>query len=223
MLFTSTSFSLVNMTSFFLSLFAKLTYFKKPVFYKPYESNGQAWPITFSRLICGILIFIIFMIGIFILKKSFIIASLLAPLLAGTLLWSWNTYRLYGPLSKYVGLSSVCEVQRGEESEEIARLRAGHPVTWSQRYWFHQKNHLSSLVMLCADVFILCFFFHDIRSNLNRRRYAENEATLYLAPEDDRTDYVCIFFFIRYYCYESLLILICSSRSPPWLIGIVVY
>lgn len=222
MLFTSTSFSLVNMTSFFLSLFAKLTYFKKPVFYKPYESNGQAWPITFSRLICGILIFIIFMIGIFILKKSFIIASLLAPLLAGTLLWSWNTYRLYGPLSKYVGLSSVCEVQRGEESEEIARLRAGHPVTWSQRYWFHQKNHLSSLVMLCADVFILCFFFHDIvvisivEGTLRTRRLSILRLRMTVP-----TTYV--FFFIRYYCYESLLILICSSRSPPWLIGIVVY
>lgn len=28
------------------------------------------------------------------------------------------------------------------------------------------------------------------RSNLNRRRYAQNDETLYVAPEDDRTDYV---------------------------------
>jgi len=27
------------------------------------------------------------------------------------------------------------------------------------------------------------------RSNLNRRRYAQNDETLYVAPEDDRTDY----------------------------------
>lgn len=27
-------------------------------------------------------------------------------------------------------------------------------------------------------------------SNLNRRRYAQNDETLYVAPEDERTDYV---------------------------------
>lgn len=27
-------------------------------------------------------------------------------------------------------------------------------------------------------------------SHLNRRRYAQNDETLYVAPEDDRTDYV---------------------------------
>ena len=27
-------------------------------------------------------------------------------------------------------------------------------------------------------------------SNLNRRRYAQNDDTLYVAPEDERTDYV---------------------------------
>ena len=30
----------------------------------------------------------------------------------------------------------------------------------------------------------------EIDSHLNRRRYAQNDETLYVAPEDDRTDYV---------------------------------
>ncbi|KAI0638316.1 DUF221-domain-containing protein [Trametes polyzona] len=128
------------------------------VFYKPYESQGQAWPITFVRLIWGVLIFIIFMIGLFILKKSFVLATLLTPLLAGTLLWWYYTDKQFRPLSKYVSLSSVHEVERGEESADVLRLREGHPVTWSQ-------------------------------SNLNRRRYAQNDETLYVAPEDERTDY----------------------------------
>jgi len=55
-------------------------------------------------------------------------------------------------------LSAVFEVQRGEETEEVVRLRIGHPVSWSQ-------------------------------SNLNRRRYAQNDDILYVAPEDDHTDY----------------------------------
>ncbi|RPD67028.1 DUF221-domain-containing protein [Lentinus tigrinus ALCF2SS1-7] len=128
------------------------------VFYKPYESQGQAWPITFVRLIWGVIIFIIFMSGMFIVKKSFVLATLLAPLLAGTLLWWYYTDKQFRPLSKYVSLSSVHEVERGEESADVVRLRAGHPVTWSQ-------------------------------SNLNRRRYAQNDETLYVAPADERTDY----------------------------------
>lgn len=128
------------------------------VFYKPYESQGQAWIITFTRLIWGVIMFLVFMTGIFALKKAFIISSLVSPLLIGTLLWSWYIIKIYAPLSEHVSLSSVCEVERGEETAEVVRLRAGHPVTRSQ-------------------------------SNLNRRRYAQNDDTLYVAPEDARTDY----------------------------------
>ncbi|THH04916.1 hypothetical protein EW145_g5182 [Phellinidium pouzarii] len=128
------------------------------VFYKPYESQGQAWPITFTRLIWGIIIFQVFMTGIFLLKNSFVLSSLMVPLLFGTFVWSVYTANAFRPLSDYVNLSSVFEVQRGEETAEVLRMRAGHPVTWSQ-------------------------------SNLNRRRYAQNDETLYVAPEDERTDY----------------------------------
>ncbi|EPQ51564.1 DUF221-domain-containing protein [Gloeophyllum trabeum ATCC 11539] len=128
------------------------------VFYKPYESQGQAWPITFTRLIWGVVIFQIFMIGNFILRQSYVLSFLVGPLLAGTLFWAWQTDKTFRPLSKYVSLSSVYEVERGEETADVVRLRAGHPVTWSQ-------------------------------SNLNRRRYAQNDETLYVAPEDARTDY----------------------------------
>ncbi|KAH6904319.1 hypothetical protein BKA70DRAFT_1373644 [Coprinopsis sp. MPI-PUGE-AT-0042] len=102
------------------------------VFYKPYESQGQAWPITFIRITWGIVIYLLFMIGIFTLRKAWIISSLLVPLLAFTVCWCWWVDKELKPLSKYVNLSSVFEVQRGEESVEVMRLRAGHPVTWSQ-------------------------------------------------------------------------------------------
>jgi len=102
--------------------------------------------------------FLVFMTGIFALKKAFVVSSLVTPLLLGTLLWSWYIIKINAPLSKHVSLSSVYEVERGEDTAEVVRLRAGHPVTWSQ-------------------------------SNLNRRRYAQNDDTLYVAPEDARTDY----------------------------------
>ncbi|KAM6494958.1 protein of unknown function DUF221 domain containing protein [Amanita muscaria] len=128
------------------------------VFYKPYESQGQAWPITFIRCIWGIIIFLVFMIGIFTLRQSWILSILLSPLLIGTVVWAWHVEKAFRPLSKYVSLSSVCEVERGTDNAEVTMFRKGHPVTWSQ-------------------------------SHLNKRRYAQNDDTLYVAPEDERTDY----------------------------------
>lgn len=113
------------------------------VFYKPYESQGQAWPLTFVRLIWGVMIFLIFMTGFFLLqntyassKLSYVITIMLVPLIAGTLLWSWYVDKALKPLSEFVSLSSVFEVERGEETADVSRLRAGHPVTWSQRFVF---------------------------------------------------------------------------------------
>ncbi|KAK2460006.1 hypothetical protein APHAL10511_008012 [Amanita phalloides] len=128
------------------------------VFYKPYESQGQAWPITFMRCIWGVIIYLLFMIGIFTLRQSYILSSLLAPLLFGTMVWTWYVERAFRPLNQYVSLSSVFEVERGADIAEVMMLREGHPVTWSQ-------------------------------SHLSRRRYAQNDDTLYVAPEDERTDY----------------------------------
>ncbi|KAI0262633.1 DUF221-domain-containing protein [Gloeopeniophorella convolvens] len=128
------------------------------VFYKPYESQGQAWPITFTRLIWGVIIFLVFMSGNFVLKRSFVLSSLVAPLVIFVIFWSAYINGSFRDLSKYVNLGLVFEVQRGQDAEDVVRLRAGHPVTWSQ-------------------------------SNLNRRRYAQNDDFLYVAPEDDHTDY----------------------------------
>lgn len=103
------------------------------VFYKPYESQGQAWPLTFIRLVWGIVIFLVFMIGLFILRKSYVLSSMLSPLLLATVVWAWYVHKNLKPLSKFVSLSSVHEVERGEETADVTRIRAGHPVTWSQR------------------------------------------------------------------------------------------
>lgn len=44
------------------------------------------------------------------------------------------------------------------------------------------RSCMSWLIFDMTDT--ICF------SNLNRRRYAQNDDTLYVAPEDERTDYV---------------------------------
>lgn len=152
------------------------------MFYKPYESQGQAWPITCRRLFWGMIIFQTFMTGIFTLNKSYVLSSLMTPLILFTLYWAWSMHRTFKPLGSYVSLSSTFEVQRGEDTDDVIRLRAGHPVSLSQRFvWRHP------------------IFFHApssrVFSNLSRRRYAQNDETLYVAPEDDRTDYVSFLLF----------------------------
>ncbi|KAG8813472.1 hypothetical protein FRC17_001557 [Serendipita sp. 399] len=129
------------------------------VFYKPYESQGQAWPITFVRLLWGVVIFQVLMTGIFTLEKYWYLSVIMAPLIVFTLWWGYKEYHHFKGLSSFVSLSSVFDVQRGEDSDEVARLRAG------------------------AGVVSLS------QSHLNRRRYAQNDETLYVAPEDERTDY----------------------------------
>lgn len=122
------------------------------VFYKPYESQGQAWPLTYVRLVWGVLIFLVFMTGFFLLSKSFVLSSLLVPLLAGTVIWSWWLHKSLTPLSDYVNLSSVFEVERGEESADVARLKLGHPVTWSQRLEYTLSHNPRYLVYLLHTV-----------------------------------------------------------------------
>ena len=53
-------------------------------------------------------------------------------------------------------------------------------------------------------------------SNLNRRRYAQNDETLYVAPADERTDYV------RDITSLLSLSLIPRSHNPQWPTSIVV-
>lgn len=90
----------------------------------------------------GVVIFQVFMTGIFILKKSYVLSTLMAPLIAATVLWGWWIYWSLRPLSKFVSLSSIFEVERGEEGPDVVKLRAGHPVTWSQRYVSFGIKHI---------------------------------------------------------------------------------
>lgn len=119
------------------------------------------------------------MSGIFILRGSWVLSGLIAPLLVSVVVWAWHVDRTFRPLSKYVALSSVCEVQRGEDAADVVRLKTGHPVTWSQRCVYLTKIECNPK----ADG-------RETGSHLNRRRYAQNDDTLYVAPEDERTDYV---------------------------------
>lgn len=114
--------------------------YPRVVFYKPYESRGQAWPITFNRLLWGVIIFQVFMIGVFTLSNSFILSSLMGPMLFFTVWWAWYMGKRFTPQSRYINLDSVYEVQRGE-TDEMSRLGEGEVVS-SSHTWVYSCSSL---------------------------------------------------------------------------------
>ncbi|BGP55728.1 hypothetical protein JCM8202v2_003335 [Rhodotorula sphaerocarpa] len=123
----------------FATLYFGLAYFVYKyrflfVFYRPYESRGQAWPLAYNRVGVGLMIFQVFMLGLFTVRKVFLLVVLMVPLVAGTAYTIWHIGRMYRPLARYVNLSQACEVTNGEGSADVTQLHAGHPVTKSQTH-----------------------------------------------------------------------------------------
>ncbi|KAG0098662.1 hypothetical protein BGZ93_010799 [Podila epicladia] len=74
------------------------------VFFHPNESGGLIWPMVYNRIILGLMIFQTTMLGLFMLKKSFMLGSLIIPLLVGTTwFWYWTT-EAYKNSAKYIPL-----------------------------------------------------------------------------------------------------------------------
>ncbi|GAA5932719.1 hypothetical protein JCM10213_006311 [Rhodosporidiobolus nylandii] len=102
------------------------------VFYRPYESRGQAWPVAYNRVGLALLIFQVFMLGLFTVRKAFLLSALVVPLLIATAYTIYHLGETYGPLARFVNLSQACEAVHGAGAEDVMKLRQGHPVTSSQ-------------------------------------------------------------------------------------------
>lgn len=145
-----------GLSPFLTSFSPDLVYKQKLLFvyYKPYESAGQAWPITFSRLLLGVVMsvspplphssplppspltkdssrfvprsFQLFMVGLFTLDGAFKTSAATLPLVGITVFWSWNVFKTFEPLCDNVSLTLIADVQRGEGAESLMRA-AGEP------------------------------------------------------------------------------------------------
>ncbi|KAF9576342.1 hypothetical protein EC968_009316 [Mortierella alpina] len=74
------------------------------VFFHPYESGGLTWPMVYNRITLGLVIFQLTMLGLFMLKQSYLLGALLAPLPIGTAwFWYWTTSS-YKSTAKFVPL-----------------------------------------------------------------------------------------------------------------------
>lgn len=92
------------------------------VYFKPFESGGKGWNITFRRVIWGLLLFQVFVTGLFSLRKKPTAVIFMAALLAYTARWGYVMNRDFTPLSKFTALCNICEVQQGEGAEDVAGI-----------------------------------------------------------------------------------------------------
>jgi hypothetical protein len=73
----------------------------------PPHSTGKVWPLVFRRVILGLLIFQLTMVGTLALQKAYTCASFLAPLPIFTIFLLWNFQNNYIPLSIFIALRSI--------------------------------------------------------------------------------------------------------------------
>jgi hypothetical protein len=86
------------------------------------HSTGRAWPMICSRVIVGLLVFQLAMIGVLTIRggpsaKAITRSTFLIPLFAGTI-WFWYFFgRTYEPLMKFIALRSIDRVRPSEADE----------------------------------------------------------------------------------------------------------
>ncbi|GMK59469.1 hypothetical protein CspeluHIS016_0800750 [Cutaneotrichosporon spelunceum] len=92
------------------------------VYFKPFEAGGTAWGITFRRMIWGLLLFQVFVTGLFSLRKKPTAVLFMVALLTYTAWWGFVMNRDFKPLSAYTALCNICEVQNGEGAGDVAGI-----------------------------------------------------------------------------------------------------
>lgn len=92
------------------------------VFYKSYESKGQAFPLSAQRCIWALVLFQIFQLSLFSIRKQILMSFLSFPLLVFTIWFGHHLYKTFEPLSDHVNLASIAEVSRPEAVEQINEI-----------------------------------------------------------------------------------------------------
>lgn len=73
----------------------------------PPHSTGKVWPLIFSRIILGLFLFQITMVGALALQNAVTCASFLAPLPLLTVYFWWSFEKQYIPLSMFIALRAI--------------------------------------------------------------------------------------------------------------------
>ncbi|XRM39739.1 hypothetical protein ABZX51_003081 [Aspergillus tubingensis] len=71
------------------------------------HSTGRAWPMICSRILMGLIVFQLAMIGVLALRRAITRSLLIVPLLMATVWFSYFFARTYEPLMKFIALKSI--------------------------------------------------------------------------------------------------------------------
>ena len=74
---------------------------------QPQHATGGAWRIIAHRVMLGLIVFQVTMIGFLALVSAFTIALLIVPLLIGTLWYSYSFKEHFEPLTRFISLRSI--------------------------------------------------------------------------------------------------------------------
>ena len=155
-----------------LVLFFGLVYFLVGFFVYKYQllyamdhcqhATGRAWSIICTRVVVGLIVFQIAMIGMLALKSAIIRSILLLPLLGGTIWFLFFYQKTYEPLMKFIAIRSLTreppfgavppgesrydsETARGRavDEDDITGLRFINPnlVTPLEELWLRKKTN----------------------------------------------------------------------------------
>lgn len=96
----------------------------------PSHSTGRAWPMICHRMLLGLGIFQLAMVGVVALKQAFEAAVVIVPLLPFTIWFSYFYARTYEPLLEHIALRSIRRENDSDVNiadEDVSGLRpAGH-------------------------------------------------------------------------------------------------
>ncbi|CAO3588215.1 unnamed protein product [Absidia cylindrospora] len=85
------------------------------VYFRPYEAAGQLWTLVFPRIITGMIIFQLTMLGLFVLKNSYVLGGLCVPLIVLTLIFKFTIDAAYTRNSLHLPIQLLKEQTNMEE------------------------------------------------------------------------------------------------------------
>ncbi|WAQ90618.1 hypothetical protein PtA15_13A16 [Puccinia triticina] len=150
------------------------------VYYRAFESQGQAWPIACNRIGWALIIFQIFMLGLLSLRQVFLLSTLVIPLILYTIQQLIRLESVYGRHSQFTSLSQLRESQRKEDEDnglgDEDRIETTLRPSPSHRSKFSSSNRLRKSSVTQSQ------------TNLNVKRYNRKDETLFIPGETEYTD-----------------------------------
>lgn len=106
----------------------------------PQHSTGKVWAIIIHRLILGLVLFELTMIGTLALENAVILAVSLIPLIGATIWFYYRFEKYYKPLLHFIALRSIKEKKRYRDLDATPEI----PVIDNDDYDFDENNRINS-------------------------------------------------------------------------------